>query len=705
MSSITAQQDKLDLELVPKENRLDIGKCNGRIPRGLTLREPTFQVVLDAIALTPCYPANLITADVPESSNPLGVYKKQEKAVYYPRFTKVIIHHFLFQEKTLSWRHKIGMHTSKDDYLINSLRFFSAKESTQIYGAILPECLTSLAISSSLKKKVKAYKTYLGYATGVVPPKIARKFKKASLSKKDSDLVPVDKEPVQKGKRVKRPAKKSTNKPAVGVVIREAPMDTKSKNERSKKEELKKTHPSGSGTVAEKPPSVDNITPTITSEGTGDKPRVPDVIEDDSTECESESWGNVKDNSNNDDQDLSNEDSEQENESEEQVYDSEQEEESEDDDQEEEEFVHTPSLTDDKDDENMKSESDEVIKSDEEKGLDDTDYQFDDDVDARLEEPTQTNKEVVQDAHVTNSTVTKKNEVPATSSSRSSDLASKFLNFSDIPHTDAEIVSPLDVHTYDDQLNAELKQFRIFSHGIDNDYLLNSLMLVGMHVKCGKPLKLKQEPQLKSNQLEDRTRQPMAVPISTREPKHNVNQSVEKSSVESNPIHRRHGVSKHMSRIQILTNFVRNFWEGSRGTDLYSITLQDSTSPNPICLMAKATSSQAWLWYRRLSHLNFDTINLLSKNNIVNGLPKLKFIKDHLYSSCELGKTKRKSFHTKTTPSSKRRLQLLHMDLCGPMRVESINGKKYVLVIVDDYSRSRAHSTSLHTSEIKDETP
>ncbi|GJU03935.1 integrase, catalytic region, zinc finger, CCHC-type containing protein [Tanacetum coccineum] len=97
---------------------------------------------------------------------------------------------------------------------------------------------------------------------------------------------------------------------------------------------------------------------------------------------------------------------------------------------------------------------------------------------------------------------------------------------------------------------------------------------------------------------------------------------------------------------------------GSRGIYLYSIPLQDSTSPNPICLMAKATSSQAWLWHRRLSHLNFDTINLLSKNNIVNGLPKLKFVKDHLCSSCELGKAKRKSFHTKTTPSSKRRLQL-----------------------------------------------
>nr|GEX64321.1 putative reverse transcriptase domain-containing protein [Tanacetum cinerariifolium] len=74
--------------------------------------------------------------------------------------------------------------------------------------------------------------------------------------------------------------------------------------------------------------------------------------------------------------------------------------------------------------------------------------------------------------------------------------------------------------------------------------------------------------------------------------------------------------------------------KGSRGTDLYTITFQDTSSPNPICLMAKATSSQAWLWHRRLSHLNFDTINLLSKNDIVIGLLKLKFVKDHLCSSC-----------------------------------------------------------------------
>ncbi|GJV04195.1 hypothetical protein Tco_1337764, partial [Tanacetum coccineum] len=209
-----------------------------------------------------------------------------------------------------------------------------------------------------------------------------------------------------------------------------------------------KTHPSGSGVL--------------------------DVTEDDSTESESESWGNDEDDSNNE-QESSNEGSEQENESDEQESDSEQEEESKDDDQEEEEFFHTP--TDDKDDFNLESESDDMIKNNEEKGMDDTTYQFDfdDDVDARLKEPTQTDKEVVQgegadaemndaqqgnenlettqeqvveDAHVIISTVTKKTEVPVTSSSRSSDLASKFLNLSDIPYVDAENVYPLDVHVH-----------------------------------------------------------------------------------------------------------------------------------------------------------------------------------------------------------------------------------------------------------------
>ncbi|GJR69315.1 retrovirus-related pol polyprotein from transposon TNT 1-94 [Tanacetum coccineum] len=74
---------------------------------------------------------------------------------------------------------------------------------------------------------------------------------------------------------------------------------------------------------------------------------------------------------------------------------------------------------------------------------------------------------------------------------------------------------------------------------------------------------------------------------------------------------------------------------GNRGSDLYTISLQETTSSTPICLLAKASPTQAWLWHRRLSHLNFDYINLLSKKDIVIGLPKLKYVKDQLCSSCE----------------------------------------------------------------------
>ncbi|GKE82025.1 hypothetical protein Tco_1552025, partial [Tanacetum coccineum] len=256
------------------------------------------------------------------------------------------------------------MHTSKDDYLINTLRFVSARESTQIYRATLPECLTSLEMKES-----KAYKTYLGYATSVVPPKMVKILRKLLHLRKTC-----------------------TTKPAACVVIREALVETKSKSK--EKEKVDVTRGKGIELLYEvalteeaqmkevKKKSLKDFHKTHpSSSGTSDKPGVPDVTEDDSTESESESWGNDEDDNNNE-KESSNEGSEQENESDEQESDSKQEEESKDNDQEEEEFVHT--LTDDKDDDNLESESDE------EKGMDDTTYQFDDDVDARLKEPTQT---------------------------------------------------------------------------------------------------------------------------------------------------------------------------------------------------------------------------------------------------------------------------------------------------------------------------
>ncbi|GJS64705.1 retrovirus-related pol polyprotein from transposon TNT 1-94 [Tanacetum coccineum] len=86
---------------------------------------------------------------------------------------------------------------------------------------------------------------------------------------------------------------------------------------------------------------------------------------------------------------------------------------------------------------------------------------------------------------------------------------------------------------------------------------------------------------------------------------------------------------------------------GNCGSDLYTISLHETTSSTPVCLVAKASPTQAWLRHRRLSYLNFDYINLLSKMDVVIGLRKLKYVKDQLCSSCEVSKAKKKLIQDK----------------------------------------------------------
>nr|GFA08874.1 retrovirus-related Pol polyprotein from transposon TNT 1-94 [Tanacetum cinerariifolium] len=100
-----------------------------------------------------------------------------------------------------------------------------------------------------------------------------------------------------------------------------------------------------------------------------------------------------------------------------------------------------------------------------------------------------------------------------------------------------------------------------------------------------------------------------------------------------------------------------------------------------------ASKTKSWLWHRRLSHLNFGAINHLARQGLVRGLLKLKFEKDHLCSACEMGKSTKKTHKPKSEDTNQEKLYLLHMDLYGPMCVESVNGKKYILIIVDDYSQ------------------
>nr|GEU28807.1 retrotransposon protein, putative, unclassified [Tanacetum cinerariifolium] len=86
------------------------------------------------------------------------------------------------------------------------------------------------------------------------------------------------------------------------------------------------------------------------------------------------------------------------------------------------------------------------------------------------------------------------------------------------------------------------------------------------------------------------------------------------------------------------TCFIKNLegvdlLKGNHTTNLYTINLHDMASGSPICLMARATSTKSWLWHQRLSYLNFDTTNDLSRNDLVTGLPKFKYHKEHLCPS------------------------------------------------------------------------
>ncbi|GKB98614.1 hypothetical protein Tco_0984751 [Tanacetum coccineum] len=143
----------------------------------------------------------------------------------YPRFTKVIISHFISKDKTISMRNRINLHIVRDDTLLGTLKFISKTQDYQKYGTLIPEEMINQDIKDS-----KAYKTYLAYATRVDTPKKARKFKKPASPLKKQTLVLEDK-PAKKSKHADKsiPAqvdvssKNPSRKKSAGVVIRDTP--------------------------------------------------------------------------------------------------------------------------------------------------------------------------------------------------------------------------------------------------------------------------------------------------------------------------------------------------------------------------------------------------------------------------------------------------------------------------------------------------
>ncbi|KAK1644620.1 hypothetical protein QYE76_062425, partial [Lolium multiflorum] len=138
---------------------------------------------------------------------------------------------------------------------------------------------------------------------------------------------------------------------------------------------------------------------------------------------------------------------------------------------------------------------------------------------------------------------------------------------------------------------------------------------------------------------------------------------------------------------------------GYREHNLYVVDFSGTTTSSAMCLFGKA--DVGWLWHRRLAHVNMRTLQSLHKGNHIVGLMEnVSFAKDRVCRACVEGKMHDSPHPSKTIISSKRILELLHVDLFGPVTHASLGAKKHCLVIVDDYSRY----TWVYFLKTKDET-
>nr|GEW07189.1 retrovirus-related Pol polyprotein from transposon TNT 1-94 [Tanacetum cinerariifolium] len=524
MNPVAAQQVTLDNAFVAHEKRLKIEKCNARIEFIKPQREATCQVTLDALKLSLCYLAFLITVEVlkiymhqfwntinkirdtyaynfklykkkcrvdtevfreilqicPRLKNQdfVDPFSEEELVTFiqelgysgkeissarkehmpYQRFTKVIINYFISKDKTISMRNRINIHTIRDDSLLGTLKFVSKTKDYQKYGALIHDGMINQAIKDS-----KTYKTYYDFASGKKP------------------------------KKAKKPAKKSNTMPTVGVVIRDTPGVYVSKKKAPAKVDrgkdvyllsdatllevaqvkiaLKKSkkgshmlHVSSSGDGVGSQPKVPDESEektTVTYEGTGTKPGVPDVPKYHS-ESENESWGdNEADDSNDDESDdvsKHDDDADSDDDSERTNLDEEEnptfnlkddkEKETHDD-----EYIHTPDYyvpTDEEtNDENKEFDNEEYDELYKDVNVRSKVAEYEEvwKGDAKMTDATRESvsqeksyEQVVEDAHVT-LTSSQKTEGSKQSSFVSSDFASKFINLDNVPPIIDEVAS------------------------------------------------------------------------------------------------------------------------------------------------------------------------------------------------------------------------------------------------------------------------
>nr|GFB16233.1 hypothetical protein [Tanacetum cinerariifolium] len=112
------------------------------------------------------------------------VYQKKSNEMYYPRFTKAIIHHFMSKDPLIPRRNKVSLHYVRDDFMFSTIKLVSRHQTTQQFGALLPIELTNDEIRNS-----KAYKEYYAIATGEAAPK-PKASAKRTRSSSDTSIPP-----------------------------------------------------------------------------------------------------------------------------------------------------------------------------------------------------------------------------------------------------------------------------------------------------------------------------------------------------------------------------------------------------------------------------------------------------------------------------------------------------------------------------------
>nr|GEW71161.1 retrovirus-related Pol polyprotein from transposon TNT 1-94 [Tanacetum cinerariifolium] len=390
MNPVAAKQVSLNNSLVAYEKRLKIEKCNARIKCSNPQREETYQITLDALKLSPCYHVFLITTEIPEEdfmnqADNREISLGTKEHIPYPRFTKVIISHFISKDKTISMRNGINLYPIRDDTLL--------------------DC--------------KAYKTCYDFATGKDTPKKARKFKKVALPSRKLSLL-LKEEPVEKPKQARKPAKKSTTVPTASVAIR----DTLSEFVLKKKTLAKFDRGKGMDLLSDGD-SDDDDSDEVTNDD--DEDDVESDADKDKEASESEKTDSNKDKNLN----LNQNDDEEEEENKEKYVRTPDGFEFNDDDEEYEELYNVVNvkLTYTENEEEGKRDE-EITDSGHDKSTQQTTYE-----------------QVKDDEHVTITTLhdTQNTKVPLQSLFVSSDFANQILNLDNAPPTDSEVISMMNV--------------------------------------------------------------------------------------------------------------------------------------------------------------------------------------------------------------------------------------------------------------------